>query len=251
MMSPYKEQIRQHFDRASQTYEKVAHIQKTCATHLVNLLRQQYPHFYPESVLDVGTGTGYVPEALLPFFPQSQYRLNDLSEKMLTNTLHKLGNSSTISPLLGDIETLKLDPHSLIISNFSLQWTTLIQKTLQKLYACSDLLVFSSLIDGTFTEWSSLFVENALPSPTYRYPSAASLTQCLTHLKAKHCHIETQQFTLTFPSVSHFMKYLQQLGANTSSQYPLSASSIRMLLNQSTKPFCTSYYVYFAIIGDI
>ena len=245
-----KSQIQQNFNRASKTYDQLAAIQKICAQQLVNLLRQYFPEFYPTSILDIGTGTGYIPEILLPFFPTSQYLLNDLAQDMLYAAHTKLGPRSNIFFLPGDMDTLQFAPQELIISNFALQWATQLTPLLRHLYKRSNLLVFSCLLDGTFAEWTALFSRYALPLPTYLYPTEHALTTYLLSLGAPHCYIKTQDFTLNFASPLHFMRYLQRLGANTG-QHALTPTHIRTLLKHPTHAFTTTYKVYFALIGDL
>jgi malonyl-CoA O-methyltransferase len=244
-----KTRIQQNFDRASQSYDRVASIQKHSAQQLVSLLQHYFPHFYPASILDIGTGTGYIPTALLPIFPTSQYLLNDLSENMLSQTRLKLGPHPNLNFLLGDIEAVQFAPHDLIISNFALQWTTQLTRLLYRLYKHANLLAFSCLLEGTFAEWAALFTEYALLSPTYSYPTEHALTTYLVNLGASYCYVNTQDFTLTVDSPAHFIKYLQQLGANTSQQF-FTSTQLKMLLKHP-HAFTTTYKVCFILIGNL
>jgi malonyl-CoA O-methyltransferase len=244
-----KVRIQQNFNRASKTYDRVSTIQKICAQQLVILLQQHFPDFYPTSILDIGTGTGHIPAALFNIFPTSQYLLNDLSEGMLSMAHIKLGNQPNISLLPGDMEHVQFGHQELIISNFALQWAAQLTRILHQLYERSNLLVFSCLLEGTFTEWTALFTHYALPLPTYAYPTEQALTTYLLSLQARHCYIKTQDFMLTFDSLLHFIKYLQQLGANTG-QHFLTPSQLKTLLKHSTHSFTTTYKVYFALVGD-
>lgn len=245
-----KKRIQTHFNRASSTYESVAYVQKECAQHLVALLERYHPSFYPTSILDIGTGTGYIPEALLPLFPQSQYYLNDLSSEMLAYAQEKLGQYTNFSFITADMDTLPLTHHQLIISNFALQWSTKLTYLLQRLYQHTDVLAFTCLLKDTFHEWSALFTQHTLPSPTYSYPTKMALNSYLKKLGPKHFYSGTQTFHVRFNSIYDFVKYLQKLGANTSS-CTFSSSAFKMLRKQYHESFYTSYQVYFAILKGI
>jgi malonyl-CoA O-methyltransferase len=74
--------IQTQFNKASQSYDDVATIQKKAAYYLVNELLKYYP-IIPKTVLDIGTGTGYVPELLLPKYTSCAFYLNDNAQNML------------------------------------------------------------------------------------------------------------------------------------------------------------------------
>ena len=91
-MRSKKKIIKNNFDNASTSYDSVASIQKKCAQKLIEKL----PNFIPNSILDLGTGTGYTTELLLKKFPESQYTLNDISDVMLKVAEKKLGYVNNI-----------------------------------------------------------------------------------------------------------------------------------------------------------
>ena len=82
-MDENKRKIQRRFDAASTSYEQVATVQSECAGILTKMLIQRIPDFNPSSILDLGTGTGYVPESLMQKFQKSVYTLNDISPKMI------------------------------------------------------------------------------------------------------------------------------------------------------------------------
>ena len=61
-----KRKIKHRFNGASNSYDKVACVQKQSAELLVQKLQEFDKLFYPQTILDLGTGTGYIPEILLP-----------------------------------------------------------------------------------------------------------------------------------------------------------------------------------------
>ena len=71
-----------NFNKASHSYDTVAHIQRHAAEFLVGKLLA-LSNCVPKTILDLGTGTGYIPELLLLKYPDSSYYLNDIAYEML------------------------------------------------------------------------------------------------------------------------------------------------------------------------
>lgn len=243
-----KRYIQDNFSRASSSYDNVAFVQKECAVKLVNLLKSYFPEFHPRSVLDLGTGTGYIPEILFSSFPQSKFTLNDISPSMLAKTKEKLVVYKEAAFILGDMETLDFGLHDLVISNLALQWVCNLKKMIKKSYNSSSVFVFSCLLDGTFNEWTRIFTESSLPVPTYRHPSKRELEGYLLYLKPKRYFFDSQEFTLCFPSASEFIRYLKNLGANLSSQ-TIPLSDLRKVVQTYTNKINVTYKVFFGVLS--
>ncbi|WP_143688780.1 malonyl-ACP O-methyltransferase BioC [Wolbachia endosymbiont of Laodelphax striatellus] len=243
-----KRYIQNNFSRASSSYDNVAFVQKECAAKLVNLLQSYFPEFHPQSILDLGTGTGYIPEILFSFFSQSKFTLNDISSNMLAKAKEKLVGYKEVEFILGDMETLDFGLHDLVISNLSLQWVSNLKKMIRKSYNNSDVFVFSCLLDGTFNEWSRIFIKSLLPVPTHKYPSKQELESYLLSLKPKKYFFDSQEFTLCFPSASEFIRYLKNLGANLSSQ-TISLSDLRKVVQTYTNKINVTYKVFFGVLS--
>ena len=62
-----KKTTRLHFERAADTYDASAVLQKEIAKRLAE--RLDYIKYSPKTVLDVGSGTGFVTQDLLKRYP--------------------------------------------------------------------------------------------------------------------------------------------------------------------------------------
>lgn len=247
-MELQKRYIQDNFSRASSSYDNVAFVQKECAAKLVGLLKSYLPGFYPRSILDLGTGTGYAAEVLFSLFPQSKFILNDISPNMLAKTREKLVGYKKVEFILSDMETLNLSFHDLVISNLALQWVSNLKEMIRKSYNNSDVFVFSCLLDGTFSEWTKIFMKSSLPVPTYQYPSKQELESYLLHLEPKRYFFDSQEFILCFPSASEFIRYLKNLGANLSSQ-TIPLSDLRKVIQTYTGKINVTYKVFFGVLS--
>ncbi|WP_168464636.1 methyltransferase domain-containing protein [Wolbachia endosymbiont of Ctenocephalides felis wCfeT] len=245
-MELQKKYIQGNFSRASSSYDSVALVQKECAIKLVSILGNYFSEFYPYSILDLGTGTGCIPEILFNFFPRSKFALNDISSNMLTKAKEKLAGRR-VEFILGDMEELDFSFYSLIISNLALQWVNDINKIIKRSYENSDVFAFSCLLDGTFNEWSKIFIESSLPVPTYRYPSQQELESNLLSLNPSKYFFDLQEFKLSFSNASEFIRYLKNLGANQGSKIILPAD-LKKIIKTYTDKINITYKVFFGVL---
>lgn len=242
-----KQKIQRAFNRAGLSYDRVATVQKRCAEELIVKLGEKFPHFTPASILDIGTGTGFIPELLLPLFPQSRYYLNDMAEVMLERTQRKWQTFENFHFMLGDMEDLDFKNSDLIISNLAFQWANTLTLSLEKFYNKSKVFAFSYLLSGTFREWADAFQKASFLPPTYPYSSEEELKSFLLSLNPKIYSFEVKEFEVVFDSALAFIRYLKSLGATVSIQ-DVSLLQLRKLLKTHNQEFRTTYKVFFGIL---
>ncbi|WP_338521936.1 methyltransferase domain-containing protein [Candidatus Legionella polyplacis] len=242
-----KEFIQNNFDRASLSYDSVASIQRECALILVKYLKKYFPNFYPYSILDLGTGTGYVAEVLLNFFPKSKLVLNDISFNMLMQAKKKLLNDD-IEFIMSDMEDRNFNFHDLVISNFSIQWVTNVKDLLKYFSSNSIVFAFTCLLDGTFKNWISFFLESSLPIPVCKYPSEKDMENYLISLKLNNYVYNIKEFSLEFLNSVEFIRYLKKLGANYSSN-KLMITDLRKIIKNYKDRFIVNYKVFFGFLN--
>ena len=241
-----KTKIARNFNRAS--YDLVADVQNLCAIKLMNQLKTNLPEFSPSSILDIGTGTGYVTKELVKNFPSSKYSLNDIAPNMLKLAQENLSSLIEAQFILGDMETIDFPHHQLIIANMSLQWANDLNALLKKLYSSSDVLAFSCLLDGTFNEWAKIFEKLDLASPIRNYPSNQELENYLLSLNPTKYFFDVTEYTLEFANPYLFIQYLKNLGANyTKEEIPI--NSLRKILKNYKNSLSVSYKVFLAIMS--
>jgi malonyl-CoA O-methyltransferase len=248
-MNVNKLKIQQRFDAASASYEEVASVQKNCAGILSAMLVQCLSDFCPSSILDLGTGTGYVPEFLMQKFNTSFYTLNDISPKMIERVQKKFADYPQVSFLFGDMEDIDLGYHDVIVSNLALQWVHHLEGTLEKLYSSSRVLAFSCLLDGTFMEWENILHKMHVSSPLKKYPSAEMLELFLSSLKPDIFSFETRKFHVKFSNARGFMRYLQNLGASSGIR-KLPLHCLKSIITMDME-FEVTYEVFFGIVGRL
>lgn len=246
-MELIKKKIQYNFNCASLSYDMVASVQKKSAIRLVKCLVENFPEFYPSTVLDLGAGTGNVAEILTKLFPYSKFTLNDIAADMLAVAQQKLLPDVKLDFIVGDMEALNFGCYSLIITNLALQWVNNINTVIKKLYRDSNILAFSCLLAGTFQEWSETLKMYSLPIPTYNYPAKEELEKYILSLNPRRYFFDSNTTTLTFCNPLEFMRYLKNLGANTAVQN-INISTLRQFLRLYKKELQVTYNVFFAIL---
>ena len=119
---------------------------------------------------------------------------------MLDILRDKFKNYSNINYNSNDIETLNLGVQDLIISNFALQWTSNLELIIRNLKLQSPILVFSTLLNGTFKEWSDRYQNLDLPIPILGYITQKELEDYCLSLKPKNYLFRCKDFSMTFDS---------------------------------------------------
>lgn len=250
MTAPLK-QIQTRFNKASRLYDNVATVQRNAAEFLVDKLLK-HPNFAPQTVLDLGTGTGYIPALLLPKFQQSSFYLNDIAEEMIEVCKAKFAKMTNIYYLIGDMMALNADRYDCVISNLALQWTHDLEHTLKFFHAkSSHVFAFSTLLEGTFQEWENI-IQQYQSIQLLIYPKAEELINLCTQLKKPDQLFEfwLMDAPLSFGSNTAFMHYIKSLGASSSSHL-IQLSHLKKLIKAPSQNLTVTYKIFFGIFRTI
>ncbi len=237
-----------NFNQSAGTYDEVAYVQKACAAQLVQLIINNLFGFCPKTILDIGTGTGFVTGSLLPYFPHSTYFLNDIAPAMIDKTRSKFSTYPHIHFHVGNAETSAFEYTNLTISNLAFQWFSDLPGTIARFFKNCDVLAFSTLSQNTFTEWTDIFKHSGLQPPTFSYPPREKLQNYCLSLQPRHWLFAHETHSLSFDSAEAFAKYLKRLGAHTPSHSLRNQYDLRRVIKKHNQPIATSYEVFFAIL---
>lgn len=235
-----------NFNKASKYYDSVATVQKQSAAVLIEHITKMNIH-YPKTILDLGTGTGYIPQMLMLHYPQSSYYLNDIAEGMIDICKLKFANRNNVYFNNTDMEHLENYNYDLIVSNFALQWAKGLHILIKKCYNHSNIFGFTTLTSGTFHQWSKLLnkynIDNVL---AIKYPTLVELVDFCNNIKHPKDDFNyfTQEFSIEFKNVMDFMKYIKKLGANNNNI--LDIKSMRSIIRDKSSLVIT-YCVFFGI----
>ncbi|MDA9163715.1 methyltransferase [Rickettsiaceae bacterium] len=241
--------IKNNFDRASATYSKHDEVQQKAASDLVQEMRKICPNFIPNTILDIGCGTGNLIEELYRIFPQATYHINDISTSMIEQTLTRFKDIIKLDTEPGCIEEINLQHHyNLIVSNMCFQWLVDLPSVIDNLLNRTNLLVFSCLLQDSFKEWYTLLEENDIQHASRLYPSKEEVHDILRQFNQNILHESEKVFTISFHSAIEAAKYLKEIGANSpkySTRHPDKAISF---LRKNNKACKLQYKIGFFIV---
>ncbi len=113
---------RRGFERAANSYDKAAVLQREIGGRLES--RLDYVKLEPNTVLDLGCGTGYISEKLMQRYTKAHIFATDIALNMLYKTAEKGGWFRKPHILCSEAECLPFadDSFDLVMSNLMLQW---------------------------------------------------------------------------------------------------------------------------------
>lgn len=158
-----KQSVKKFFNRAAKSYDHAAILQKEVLKRLIE--RLQYIRHQPETVIDIGCGTGKGVRGLQKAYPGARIVATDLAHEMLLQAGARYRLLSKKRLVTADMERLPFASSSfdLVFSSLALQWCNDLGATLQELARVSRpgaLLMFASFGPSTLQElaasWQAL-----------------------------------------------------------------------------------------------
>ncbi|MCK5918765.1 MAG: malonyl-ACP O-methyltransferase BioC [Cocleimonas sp.] len=218
-----KATVRNSFERAANSYDAAAVLQREVASRLLE--RLDYIKLQPSRALDLGCGTGTVTADLLKRYPKAQTVALDLALNMLNKTrLHGKGwLRKKPQCLCADAERLPLkdDSIDLLISNLMLQWSNDLPALFtgfQKVIAPNGLLMFTTFGPDTLKEMreSWAMVDN-IPH-TSQFIDMHDIGDALLQAGFSDPVMDMEIITMTYDSVRDVMRDIKNIGASNATQ---------------------------------
>jgi malonyl-CoA O-methyltransferase len=150
-----KQSVRKYFDNAAKSYDHAAILQEEVRNRLIE--RLQYMRHQPETIADLGCGTGKAVRGLQAAYPHARLYAIDLSRQMLLRAGSNFRWLSKKRRVVADMERLPFAAKSfdLVFSSLALPWCNDLQQALREIARVSRpgaLLLFSSLGPATLRE---------------------------------------------------------------------------------------------------
>lgn len=215
MFSTRKTRIVRAFDSA-EDYEAHARVQSTVADRLAaRILALDIDMSSP--ALEIGCGTGFLTRALLDRWPELHLTASDIAPAMVERARRLLGGRANIRFDVVDGEDPAVPPDSfgLIVSSLAFQWFEKPVESIGGLITTlrpGGWLAFSTLVAGTFREWTEAQRQAGLDVLTPDYPESSLFKEI-----AAGCGVDINRYTLSQRHLDGvaFLRSLKAIGAGT------------------------------------
>jgi malonyl-CoA O-methyltransferase len=216
-----KNTTRLHFERAADSYDAAAVLQREIATRLCE--RLDYIKFQPECALDVGCGTGFITQDLLTRYPKASIMALDIAWKMAQKSKKKGGVFRKVRAVCADAEQLPLKAHSidLIISNLMLQWSNDLKQVFSGFHsvlAPNGLLLFSTFGPDTLKEMRQSWATVDDAPHTSTFADMHEIGDALLQAGFINPVTDMEMLTMTYANVRQLMRDIKNIGATNTDQ---------------------------------
>lgn len=241
--------VAQSFDRAHDHYDTYARVQRDSALKLSRMVADT-TSTTPESILDLGAGTGNLSRALHNFFPDAHYTLNDRSSFMLTQATQNLPPSMQVTPWIQDMNHILQAPlpFDMIVSNFALQWVPSWREIVRYSLQSAPVIAFSVLLQGTFEAWYEYVRSHSATWSPIPLPTESDVLNCVHDFDDASIYAQTYDDTYHVDTPYHNMIYLKGLGAQRHSSPTLSPSTIRSMMRDSVQRIPMTYRILHLVV---
>jgi len=220
-----KRSLRHAFERAAHSYDEVAVLQRAIADRL--LARLDVVRLVPQSVLDVGSGTGYVTRALMRRYPRARLYAADLAHAMArqARTRTRLRRWLARTPgafVCADLERLPFASASvdMIVSNLTLQWCDVPAAFAECRRALrpGGLFVFTTFGPDTLAELRAAWHAVDARPHVHGFPDMHDIGDALVRAGFAEPVLDVERFTLTYADVLDVLRDLKRLGAHNAAR---------------------------------
>lgn len=218
-----KARVRASFNRAANTYDAAAVLQKQVREEMLS--RLNLVKIAPQAILDAGCGTGHGSFGLQKRFRSAQVYSLDIALNMLQQTqlqrpfLQKILNKQQL--LCADIESLPIasDSMDLAWSNLALQWCNDLDAAfaeVARVLQPESLFVFSTFGPDTLKELRAATSNGH--THVSRFIDMHDIGDALIRAGFSTPVLDVEHYTLTYDDVKGVMKDLKNIGAHNATQ---------------------------------
>ncbi len=207
--------IHRQFERASASYDESAVLQERVRQQLIE--RLDWIDFKPETVVDLGCGTGHAALALAELWPRARIIALDLASGMLREA-GRHDESSRLERLCADAYALPLPDGSidLLLCNLMLPWCDDLDAVfaeIARVLRPRGLLTFTTFGPDTLSELRAAW--RAADGDTHVHPftDMHDIGDGLVRAGLVEPVLDVSRFTLTYPDLFSLMRDLKAIGA--------------------------------------
>jgi len=210
--------IAQAFDRASTSYDAAAALQERVRNELLSRLDDLKQA--PQSILDLGAGTGHATRALKRRYPQALTVAADIASGMLIR-------AKAQSRWLRRFERVRADAYSLpfragsfdlVFSSLMLQWCDDLDAVfaeISRVLKPGGVLLFSTFGPGTLAELRDAWGASDAPgNHVNHFFDPHALGSALMHARLAEPVLDVDRIVVDYPDVLTLMRELKAIGAH-------------------------------------
>jgi malonyl-CoA O-methyltransferase len=218
-----KRAARRAFERAAATYDEASVLQREIGARMFE--RLDYVRLRPDTVLDLGCGTGEGLDALARRWRRARFIAMDLAEAMLVRARRRGSWLNRPRPLCADLEALPLaeDSVDLIVSNATLQWAGDLATAfaeMRRVLRPSGLLMFTTFGPDTLIElrraWAA--ADGGAHPHVSPFLDMHDVGDALLRAGFADPVMDAERITMTYPSVRALMRDLKAIGGRNALQ---------------------------------
>jgi len=222
-----KSRVRDSFDRAAETYDAAAVLQKFVRTEMLS--RLDLVAMQPTRILDAGCGTGHASAALMKKYPKAELVSLDLALGMLwktqlvnaslANRIKRVFGQAQQNLLCADIEQLPLADASvdMIFSNLAIQWCNDLDAAfagMHRVLRTDGLLTFSTLGPDTLKELRAASKTDSERVSVSRFFDMHDIGDALVRAGFSAPVLDVERVVLTYENAIDVMRDLKAIGAH-------------------------------------
>ncbi len=220
--------VERYFSRGARRYHEYATFQRQIAE---NLAARFLAAVQPDSILELGCGTGFLTRELGDRFPRATIEAMDLSPEMI-QVAREAMPSHPVRWQVADMNRWRASqPYELVASSTALHWADSLSmqfRRIQRYLVREGNLVAAIMAADTLTELRQLRLEVAPDKvPERRLPSARQLRVALAEAELELCQWEQVTCRQTFRSARDLFRTLR---CSSFTGGPFAASSSRPLV---------------------
>lgn len=215
-----KRRLRRSFAQAADTYDSAAVLQREIADRM--LARLDLVRLRPQSVLDIGCGTGYDLRGLSQRYPRARVLGLDIAEAMARRARRHAGLWRTLTGrcvfICGDAERLPVATASmdLVVSNLALQWCApdVVFAEVRRVLRPGGLFMFTTFGPDTLRELRDAWRAADKAPHVHGFIDMHDLGDLLLRAQFADPVMDMETFTLTYPGVLELLHDIKHLGAH-------------------------------------
>ena len=230
-----QQRVRQAFDKAADSYDKAAVLQKEVCKRLLEKL--DVVQLSPEWILDAGTGTGEAVKPLQKKYKKADVVLLDLSESMLQKAVKQGVMFRKPHQVCGNIESLPFANQSfdLLFSNLAMQWCNDLGAALtefKRVLKPGALLQFATFGPDTLKELRASWKKVDEAVHVNSFIDMHDIGDGLLQAGFAEPVMESEIITVNYKEVDTLMQDLRDIGANVTANGHRQGLLTRNMLKQ-------------------